>query len=83
MDGATVARFGQLHPELAARRKLRQEVYVAEILIDRLFQNALREPSYQPVSRFPAVERDFSFLFDAGVLFERIRQASSRCVSPS
>ncbi|MGA2992597.1 MAG: phenylalanine--tRNA ligase subunit beta [Candidatus Korobacteraceae bacterium] len=74
MDGTTVARFGQLHPELAARRKLRQEVYVAEILVDRLFQSALRQPSYQPVSRFPAVERDFSFLFDAGVLFERIRQ---------
>ncbi len=75
MDGTTVARFGQLHPELASRRKLRQEVYVAEILIDRLFQNGLQEPSYEPVSRFPAVERDFSFLFDSGVLFERIRQS--------
>ena len=75
MDGATVARFGQLHPDLASRRKLRQEVYIAEILIDRLFQNGLREPSYEPVSRFPAVERDFSFLFDSGVLFERIRQS--------
>ncbi len=74
MDGATVARFGQLHPELAARRKLRQEVYVAEVLVDRLFQGPLRQPSYQPVSRFPAVERDFSFLFASGVLFERIRQ---------
>ena len=49
-------------------------MYVSEILVDRLFQSALRQPSYQPVSRFPAVERDFSFLFDAGVLFERIRQ---------
>jgi phenylalanyl-tRNA synthetase beta chain len=74
MDGATVARFGQLHPDLAVRRKLRQEVYVAEVLVDRLFQSPLRQPSYQPVSRFPAVERDFSFLFDSGVLFERIRQ---------
>ena len=75
MDGATVARFGQLHPDVASKRKLRQEVYIAEILIERLFQNGLREPSYEAVSRFPAVERDFSFLFDAGVLFERLRQS--------
>ena len=75
MDGATVARFGQLHPELASARKLRQPVYVAEILVDRLFQRGLRQPNYRPVPRFPAVERDFSLLFDTGVVFERIQQA--------
>ncbi len=37
MDGETVARFGQLHPDLAAARKLRQEVYLAEVLLDRLY----------------------------------------------
>ena len=75
MDGAMVARFGQLHPELATARKLRQPVYVAEILLDRLFQRELRQPNYRPVPRFPAVERDFSLLFDAAVVFERIQQA--------
>jgi phenylalanyl-tRNA synthetase beta chain len=75
MDGATVARFGQLHPELATARKLRPPVYVAELFLDRLFQRELRQPNYRPVPRFPAVDRDFSFLFDAGVVFERIQQA--------
>jgi len=75
MDGTMVARFGQLHPELASARKLRQPVYVAEILVERLFQRELRQPNYRPVPRFPAADRDFSFLFDAGVLFERIQQA--------
>jgi phenylalanyl-tRNA synthetase beta chain len=75
MDGATVARFGQIHPEAAERRKLRQEVYVAEIALDRLFKSGLREPAYQPVPRFPAVERDFSFVFGQDVSFERIRAA--------
>jgi phenylalanyl-tRNA synthetase beta chain len=75
MDGATVARFGQIHPEVAAARKLRQEVYVAEILLGRLFAHGLRQPHYRPVSRFPAVERDFSFLFDNTVSFEQIRGA--------
>ena len=36
MDGATVAQFGQIHPEVAAARKLKQDVFVAEIYLDRL-----------------------------------------------
>jgi phenylalanyl-tRNA synthetase beta chain len=75
MDGETVARFGQLHPDLTAARKFRQEVYVAEVLLDRLYRHALREPHYEPISKFPAVERDFSFVFDDAVTFERIRLA--------
>ncbi|MGA7462111.1 MAG: phenylalanine--tRNA ligase subunit beta [Candidatus Korobacteraceae bacterium] len=72
MDGDTVAVFGQLHPELAAARKVRQDVYVAEVMLDRLYQHPLRQPHYQRISKFPAVGRDFSFVFDDAVTFERI-----------
>jgi phenylalanyl-tRNA synthetase beta chain len=75
MDGATVARFGQLHPETAAARKLRQDVYVAEIYLDRLYQHALRQVHYQALPRYPAVERDFSFIFEDRVTYEQIRGA--------
>ena len=77
MDGETVACFGQLHPEQAAARKLRQEVYLAEVMLDRLYKRGLREPRYQSISKFPAVERDFSFVFDDEVSFERIKSAVS------
>ena len=75
IDGTTVARFGQLHPDLAASRKLKQEVYVAEILLDRLYQKELREPHYKPIPRFPTVTRDFSFVFHDQVAFEQMRSA--------
>jgi phenylalanyl-tRNA synthetase beta chain len=75
MDGETVAQFGQLHPEIAAMRKLRQDVYIAEVLLDRLHKHSLREPKYERISKFPAVERDFSFVFDDAVTFERIRSS--------
>ena len=75
MDGETVGYFGQLHPNLATARKLRQEVYVAELMLDRLYRHPLREPRYQRISKFPTVERDFSFIFDEAVTFERIRSA--------
>ena len=75
LDGETVARFGQLHPEVAAARKLRQDVFLAEVMLDRLYKHPLREPKYQRFSKFPAVGRDFSFFFDDAVTFERIRAA--------
>jgi len=75
LDGATVAQFGQIHPDVAAARKLRQDVFVAEIYLDRLYQHDLRQVRYDALPRFPAVERDFSFVFDDGVEFEKIHQS--------
>ncbi|MGZ4832780.1 MAG: phenylalanine--tRNA ligase subunit beta [Terriglobales bacterium] len=81
MDGATLARFGQLHPQLSAERKLRlsaqelPEIYIAEIDLERLLRHELRKIRYQAISRFPAVDRDFSFIFDDTVSFERIQNA--------
>ena len=77
LDGATVAQFGQIHPDVAAARKLRQDVFVAEIYLDRLYQHDLRQVRYEALPRFPAVERDFSFVFDDSVEFEKIRQSVS------
>ena len=75
LDGKTVAHVGQLHPEVAAARKLRQDVFLAEVMLDRLYKHPLREPKYQRFSKFPAVGRDFSFFFDDTVTFERIHSA--------
>lgn len=77
MGGDIVARFGQIHPDVAAARKLRQDVFVAEIRLDRLYRQALREPRYQSIPRFPAVERDFSFFFGEATSFAAIRGAIS------
>lgn len=75
MDGALVAQFGQIHLEVAAARKLRQDVFIAELYLDRLYQHALRRVQYEPLPRYPGVERDFSFAFADSVLFEKIQQA--------
>lgn len=77
MDGATVAQFGQIHPDVAAARKLRQDVFVAELYLDRLYQHDLRQLRYEALPRFPAVERDFSFVFGDTVKFETIRESVS------
>ena len=75
INGTTVAQFGQIHPEVAAARKLRQDVFVTELYLDRLYKHELKQVRSEALPRFPGVERDFSFLFDDAVSFERIHQA--------
>ena len=75
VDGELVAQFGVLAPEASGNRKLRQEVFIAEILADRLYSRPLHEIRYQPLPKFPAVERDWSFLFADEVTFDKIEAA--------
>ena len=75
MDGEIAAQFGVLHPQVAAKRKLKQEIYLAEIFADRLLQRGLREIRYTPLSKFPAVGRDFSFIFSDEVTFGKMEAA--------
>ncbi len=75
MDGAMVAQFGQIHPDVATARKLKQDVFIGEIYLDRLYKHDLRQARYEALPRFPAVERDFSFVFADAVEFEKIRQS--------
>src|SRR5262249_38507812 len=77
-NGNVVAEFGQIPPDLANARKLKQEIYIAQIYINRLLALPLRAPRYQPLSKFPAVDRDFSFVFPDGVSFEQLQSAVSR-----
>jgi phenylalanyl-tRNA synthetase beta chain len=71
-DGKRLARFGQVHPGTTEAFKIKQDVYLAEIDLDQLLKLPLRVARYQPLSRFPAVDRDFSFLFGDSVTFAQI-----------
>lgn len=75
--GTTVAIFGQLHPEVAAARKLKPNVWVAEMFVDALYLLALRRPAYTSISKYPSVERDFSFVLPDGLEFASIHQKLS------
>jgi phenylalanyl-tRNA synthetase beta chain len=59
----TLGWLGELTITERERRKLKEIVVVAELLVPALFAHALKQPSAQEPSRFQAVERDFSFLF--------------------
>jgi phenylalanyl-tRNA synthetase beta chain len=60
VEGLTMGWFGQLHPHVAAARKLKEPVYLAELSLDRLFHLPLAKAAVREISRFQPVRRDFS-----------------------
>ena len=63
---------GQLAKRMAERLRLRQEVFLAELELDPFYDAMKMEKAhrrYQPLPRFPAVERDFSVLLGDGTRF--------------
>ena len=61
--GHPVAHFGELSRPESTRRKLRQPIYLAEIDLAYLYTLPLKHTAAGDLSRFQAVERDFSFTF--------------------
>ena len=75
LDGKTVAVFGELSAAEAQKRKLRQTCVLAEVKAQLLFGTALKSPVAKDVSRFQAVERDFSFVFPDAVRWGQVEGA--------
>ena len=70
-----IAQVGQLSEAEAARRKLRQPVWLAELSLGLLMSFPLRHFTARELSRFQAVERDFSFTFSDSIPWQQIASA--------
>jgi phenylalanyl-tRNA synthetase beta chain len=80
-SGGAAARLighaGQLSRRVSERFKLRQDAYVAELELEPLcvgYKSARAALRYKPLSRFPAVERDFSLVLADGTTFAGIEE---------
>jgi phenylalanyl-tRNA synthetase beta chain len=68
LDAKEAGVFGELSAAEAQARKLRQVCVIASVDVQILMGTALRQPVARELSRYQAVERDFSF-----VLADRVR----------
>lgn len=69
---------GQLAKRVADKLKFRQHVFLAEIALGPLYcmyYGVKNNRRYQPLPRFPGVERDFSLFLSDGVTFAEVRKA--------
>jgi phenylalanyl-tRNA synthetase beta chain len=78
LAGEDLGDAGQLARRVADRLKLRQDVFLAELRIEPVYA-AIRDLKesrrYEPLPRFPAVERDFSLLLAEGAHFSDVDRA--------
>ncbi len=82
LHGVPLAAFGELNRAEAARRKLRQPVYLAGVRVGELLRLPLREHTAREVSRYQAVDRDFSFIFPDGTEWHTVRAAVQALALP-
>ena len=72
LNGYPVAVFGELTAAELQQRKLRQPCVVAEVNAAALLATPLHQPIARDLSRFQAVERDFSFVFPDSIRWKAI-----------
>jgi phenylalanyl-tRNA synthetase beta chain len=68
---------GQLAKRVADKLKFRQDVFLAEIELGPvycMYYGVKNNRRYEPLPRFPAVERDFSLFLADGVTFAHVRK---------
>ena len=75
LNNEPIAHFGELVQSQRDQRKLRQPVYLAQLDLEKLYQLPLRKVTARDLSRFQAVERDFSFVFPEAVQWHTIDRA--------
>jgi phenylalanyl-tRNA synthetase beta chain len=82
LGGKPIACFGELAASEREARKLRQPVYLAEIDLEALYRLPLRRATARELSRFQAVERDFSFTFADAVPWRTIAETIAGLAIP-
>jgi phenylalanyl-tRNA synthetase beta chain len=63
LNNQPIAHFGELAKSQQEARKLRQPIYLAQIDLAALYELPLRQVTAREISRYQAVERDFSVVF--------------------
>jgi phenylalanyl-tRNA synthetase beta chain len=75
-SGPALGAAGQLSKRIAEKFKFRQDVFLAEIHLGPLYcmyYGVKNNRRYEPLPRFPGVERDFSLFLADGVTFAQVQ----------
>jgi phenylalanyl-tRNA synthetase beta chain len=75
LNDKPIAHFGELAHTQRDARKLRQPIYLAQLDLAKLYELPLKKVTAHDLSRFQAVERDFSFVFPDATQWHTIASA--------
>jgi phenylalanyl-tRNA synthetase beta chain len=82
VNNQPIAHFGELSTTESSKRKLRQPVYLAQLDLAKLYELPLKKITAHDLSRFQAVERDFSFVMPDSVQWHAISSAIEALAIP-
>jgi len=74
-NGTVMATVGEAHPQVLDNFGISRPVYLFEVAVANLVDNASLTPRYQPLPKFPAVNRDIAMIFPQTVAAAEIKQA--------
>ena len=75
LESNAIGAIGRLSDDIASSYKFRQPVYVGEVSLGTMLRTPELPARYTPLSLFPSVIRDVSFIVDRAVSFEELRSA--------
>jgi phenylalanyl-tRNA synthetase beta chain len=75
LNNQPIAHFGELAKSQQDARKLRQPVYLAQIDLAALYELPIKQVTARELSRYQAVERDFSVVFPNTIHWHTIADA--------
>ena len=79
-----IALFGEIHPAVAENYNFVTPVYVCELAMNTLFDVRRLMMDYKPLPKYPALERDFSFVCDedtaVGTIAKEIKECGGKVV---
>jgi phenylalanyl-tRNA synthetase beta chain len=76
--GEHVGWMGTLSDALSSAYKFRQPVYAAELNLSAAMGTARTSVIYRPLAKYPAIQRDISFVVDRKTEFGSIKEAISK-----
>ena len=69
INGKEVGVLGQLHPSLATELGIDKAIYLAEISFDSLTREFNDKVVFEPISKYPTIERDLAVIVDENVKY--------------
>ncbi len=63
-NNEVLGHIGEVHPDVIDAFNLQRRLYLAEISVEKLLDNAIKMVDYNPISKYQAVERDIALIMD-------------------
>ena len=80
LDREPIGFMGRVHPEV-----MKDDVYVLEISLDKLYEKKIKPIKYKEISKYPTVVKDLAFIIDNDVtskdLVTTIKKAGGRILT--